>query len=126
MCASKNCNILIGNDDEFGVLANNYDKGFEIAQELSKEISIVIYKKGEEGSVTFYDNKKINKGIFLVKVLKPTGAGDAFNGAFATALCEEKSIKETLIFANAFAGISTTRIGTANSMPSREAIDKLL
>ena len=60
------------------------------------------------------------------KVIDTTGAGDAFNGAFATALCEDKSIEEALKFANAFAGISTTRIGTANSMPSRDEIDKLL
>ena len=46
--------------------------------------------------------------------------------AFATALCEGKSILDSLKFANTFAGISTTRIGTANSMPSRDEIDKLL
>ena len=40
--------------------------------------------------------------------------------------CEEKSITDAIKFANAFAGISTTRIGTANSMPSREEIEKLL
>ena len=60
------------------------------------------------------------------KVIDTSGAGDAFSGAFATALCEEKSITDSIKFANAFAGISTTRIGTANSMPSREEIDKLL
>ena len=48
------------------------------------------------------------------------------NGAFATALCEDQSIKDSLIFANTFAGISTTRVGTAKSMPTREEIDKLL
>ena len=56
----------------------------------------------------------------------PENSLDAFSGAFATALCEEKSISNSIKFANAFAGISTTRIGTANSMPSREEIDKLL
>ena len=60
------------------------------------------------------------------KVIDTSGAGDAFSGAFATALCEEKSIPNAIKFANAFAGISTTRIGTANSMPSREEIEKLL
>ena len=60
------------------------------------------------------------------RVKDTSGAGDAFNGAFATALCEDKPISEALKFANAFAGISTTRIGTANSMPSRAEIEKLL
>ncbi len=60
------------------------------------------------------------------KVVDTSGAGDAFNGSFATALCENKSIVDSIKFANAYAGISTTRIGTANSMPTRVEIDKIL
>tara|TARA_Y100001970_G_C14247195_1_gene869130 strand:- start:2754 stop:3671 length:918 start_codon:yes stop_codon:yes gene_type:complete len=60
------------------------------------------------------------------KVVDTSGAGDAFNGSFATALCENKSIVDSVKFANAYAGISTTRIGTANSMPTRVEIDKIL
>ena len=59
------------------------------------------------------------------KVVDTSGGGDAFNGAFAAALCEDKSIKESIEFANKYAGISTTRIGTANSMPLRAEIDNL-
>ena len=60
------------------------------------------------------------------KVVDTSGAGDAFNGSFATALCENKSIVDSIKFANTYAGISTTRIGTANSMPTRVEIDKIL
>ena len=60
------------------------------------------------------------------QVVDTSGAGDAFNGSFATALCENKSIVDSVKFANAYAGISTTRIGTANSMPTRVEIDKIL
>ena len=92
---------------------------------------------GEEGFTVNFDEKGVyfqNKDDSLYvppldlgnKVVDTSGAGDAFNGAFATALCEDKSIKDSLIFANTFAGISTTRVGTAKSMPSREEIDKLL
>ena len=55
-----------------------------------------------------------------------TGAGDAFNAGFAASLTEGQNIKDALKFASATAGLSTTKIGTANSMPSREEIDKLL
>ena len=60
------------------------------------------------------------------KVVDTTGAGDAFNAGFAAALTEGQNIKDALKFASATAGLSTTKIGTANSMPSREEIDKLL
>ena len=61
-------------------------------------------------------------------VVDTTGAGDAFNGGFAVALTEKErnNIKDSIKFANATAGLSTTKIGTANSMPSRDEIDKLL
>ena len=91
-------------------------------------IKNVVITLGDKG--VYFENK--DESYFVPsltlgdRVIDTTGAGDAFNGAFATALCEEKSIKDALIFANAFAGISTTRIGTANSMPSRDEIDKLL
>ena len=69
-------------------------------------------------------------GIFsgFIHILAPvtTGAGDAFNAGFAAALTEGQNIKDALKFASATAGLSTTKIGTANSMPSREEIDKLL
>ena len=37
-----------------------------------------------------------------------------------------QNIKDAIAFASATAGLSTTKIGTANSMPSREEIDKIL
>ena len=55
-----------------------------------------------------------------------TGAGDAFNAGFAAALTENQEIREAIAFASATAGLSTTKIGTAKSMPSREEIDKIL
>ena len=61
-------------------------------------------------------------------VVDTTGAGDAFNGGFAVALTENEkhNIKDAIKFASATAGLSKTKIGTANSMPSRDEIDKLL
>ena len=55
-----------------------------------------------------------------------TGAGDAFNAGLAVALTEGKNIRETLVFANTTAGLSTTKIGTANSMPNRDEIENSL
>ena len=59
-------------------------------------------------------------------VVETTGAGDAFNGGFATALSEGKSPEEAVRFGCATASISVTRAGTAPAMPSREEVEKLL
>ena len=124
--ASKNCDILIGNDDEFGILANDYNKGFQYAKELAKELSIIIYKKGEKGSITFYDNKQIKKGIFPVKALKPTGAGDAFMGSFIGGLLNNKNIEESVEYGSASAAIVVTKVGCAPAMPTQNEIEEFM
>ncbi|MCY1126263.1 ribokinase [Frigidibacter sp. RF13] len=59
-------------------------------------------------------------------VVETTGAGDAFNGAFAAALAGGMAPVAAVRFACAGAGISVTRPGTAPSMPARSEIEALL
>ena len=82
-------------------------------------IKNVIITLGEKG--IYFANEKENFFLEAYKLKKPvidtTGAGDAFNGAFAVGLANDLDIKEALSFANKVAGISTTRLGAASSMP---------
>jgi ribokinase len=93
-------------------------------------IKNIIITLGEKGA--FFANDRENFHVPVIDLNNPvvdtTGAGDAFNGGFAVALTEngKQNIKDSINFASATAGLSTTKIGTANSMPSREEIDKLL
>lgn len=61
-----------------------------------------------------------------VEVLDTTGAGDAFNGGLVTALSEGKDLFAAAKFANALAAVSVQRMGTTNSMPTREEIDAFI
>ena len=63
-----------------------------------------------------------------IKVVDTTGAGDAFVGAFATALAElgPDKIEQAARFANAGAALSVTKHGTAPAMPQRAEINALL
>ncbi len=93
---------------------------------LKKGIKNVIITLGEKG--IYFSNGKENFFLEAYKlkqaVLDTTGAGDAFNGAFAVGLANDLDIKEALSFANKVAGISTTRLGAASSMPfAKEVID---
>ena len=124
--ASSLCDILIGNDDEFGVLAMKFEDSFQQAKELSKNISLVIFKKGEKGSVTLFNNKEITKGIFPVKALKPTGAGDAFMGAFIGSLLNVKSVEESIVIGSAAAAIVVTKVGCAPAMPMQNEIEEFM
>lgn len=85
----------------------------------------IIITLGEKG--LFYTDGK--EEIFIeatkVKAIDTIGAGDAFNGGFAYALLQKKPIKDALIFANKVAGLSTTKQGAGNAMPSLEEVNKL-
>lgn len=63
---------------------------------------------------------------FPVRALDTTAAGDAFNGAFATALMLGKSPVESARFGAAAAAISVTRPGAQPSMPSMEEVQRML
>lgn len=58
-----------------------------------------------------------------VEVVDTTAAGDAFNGAFATALAEGATPREAAGFALAASALAVTRRGAQPSMAAREQID---
>jgi len=124
--------FLTPNETEASFYVNKKISNKEDVKMASKDllnlgVKNVVITLGEKG--VYFENLRENYFIPALdlqdKVVDTSGAGDAFNGAFAAALCEEKNVRESIEFANKFAGISTTKIGTANSMPLRSEIDKL-
>ena len=62
-------------------------------------------------------------GIFEVDALKPTGAGDAFMGAFISSLLKKKSIKDSVMYGSAAAAMVVTRVGCSSAMPNYEELE---
>jgi ribokinase len=101
----------------------------------AKKAAEVFFKLGVKqvvitmGSLGAYANNG-QKDEFLpclpVNAVDTTGAGDAFNGAFVTALAEGKDLFEALRFGIAGGSLSTTKLGTAPAMPARSEIDAAL
>ena len=106
---------------------NDYNQGINLAEQLSKSTAtIVIYKMGEKGSITFTAKEKIMTGIFPVSALKPTGAGDAFMGVFISSLLKKRTLKESIVYASAAAAIVVTRVGCSPAMPNNEELDNFV
>jgi 5-dehydro-2-deoxygluconokinase len=123
---ARMCDIIIGNDDEFGVLARNYDDGLAAARALAAEGKTVVYKMGHRGAITLTGDAEFRTGIYPVKALKPTGAGDAFMGGFLIALAGGQSLRESVLRGSATAAIVVTRVGCAPAMPDSAELDAFI
>ena len=120
--AGDYCSGIIGNDDEFAILSGNYDDGLSYAKKISRNCDLVIYKIGEKGSITFANNEEIQRGIFQVKPLKPTGAGDAFMGSFIGAILKSYDLQKAIEIGSAAAAIVVTKVGCAPAMPDLDEV----
>ena len=77
---------------------------------------------GEKGSITFANNKEIHRGIYPVKPLKPTGAGDAFMGSLIGALLKNYDLQKAIEIGSAAAAIVVTKVGCAPAMPNLDEV----
>jgi ribokinase len=98
------------------------------AQQLqAKGVGGVILKLGAKGAfLATQSGTQATIKSFEVKAVDSTGAGDAFNGAFATALMLGQSPLQAAIFASAAAAISVTRVGAQASMPTIAEVHQML
>ena len=86
----------------------------------------VIITLGVRGAYFTNGREEIFVPALKVKAVETTGAGDAFNGGLATAIAEGMPMETALRFATCTAAISVTRLGSSQSMPSREEILALM
>ena len=94
---------------------------------LAKGVGAAVITLGERGAFVKSRTVRAHVPAFDAgAVVETTGAGDAFNGAFAAALAEGAAALEAVRFGCAAGALSVTRAGTAPSMPRRPEIETLL
>ena len=120
--AAAMCDVIIGNDVEFGVMG----EGLMLARKLAQSTQVVIYKMGEKGSITFAGGQEFETGIYPVTALKPTGAGDAFMGAFITSWADGINVETCVKRGSAAAAIVVTKVGCAPAMPDTKELDQFM
>jgi 5-dehydro-2-deoxygluconokinase len=127
LMAARLCDIVVGNDEEFGLLAGRIEDGLATARGLVADSrKIAVYKMGERGAVTLTATDEITTGIYRTTALKPTGAGDSFMGGFLAALAAGRPLREAVLRGSAAAAMVVARVGCAPAMPSGEELDAFL
>jgi len=127
----KKISIITPNETEAeiltGVKVNNDDDAQKAADILKKKgVDTVIITLGSRGAFVFDNEFNGLVPSFKVKAVDTTAAGDVFNGAFTVALSEGKSVKDSVLFGNAAAALSVTKLGAQPSAPHREDIENML
>lgn len=126
------CDFITPNESEAekltGVTIKTVDDARIAAQRLlDRGVGCAVITLGLQGVLLCDATQSIHVPCFKAgEVVDTSGAGDAFNGAFAVALAERMTLSDALQFASAVAGISVTRPGTALSMPTRAMTNALL
>ena len=119
--------VIVANDEEFGFMAGGIEKGLAKARELANSTaSIVVYKMGHLGAITFADGEETQSGIYKVEALKPTGAGDSFMAGFIASIAEGRDLNEAVMRGSACASIVVAKPGCAPAMPNTEQLEAFL
>ena len=125
--AAAQCDMIVGNDEEFGFMAGDYDKGLEKARELVRTTAeLVIYKMGEAGAITITRDGEFRTGIYPVEALKPNGAGDSFMSGLMTSIADGFELKEAILRGSACASIVVAKPGCAPAMPNKAELEDFL
>ena len=113
----KSVDAVVINDEEAKLLTKE-DNLIKCAKKIMAwGTSYVIIKKGEHGSLFFYEDLIFpSVGFSLESVLDPTGAGDSFAGAMIGYLASKKNtsiseIKKSIVFGNVMGSFAVERYG---------------
>lgn len=79
----------------------------------------VLLTLGKRGSVCMRGEEEARSGIYPVKVVDTTAAGDTFLGFFLTEALDHKRLPDALALATAASSICVQRMGAADSVPRR-------
>ena len=125
--AAAECDMIVGNDEEFGFMAGSIEKGLAKAKRLSEtSATIVVYKMGPLGAITFANGEEIRTGIYPVEALKPTGAGDSFMAGLMTSIAGGHDLKTAILRGSACASVTVSKPGCAPAMPDTHTLETFL
>lgn len=107
-----------------GIKVKDEKSAFKAAQIISgKGVENVVITLGKMGAFVKEKDEFIMIPAIEVETVDSTGAGDVFCGAVSVCLAENKSLVDSVKFANYAAAISVTRIGAQSAIPFRREVN---
>ncbi len=130
------CDILKISDNEIQWLSGeeDYDTGIAWIRQRFPHIKLILLSMGRDGSRAYNGNLSVEvPALTFVRAIETTGAGDTFFGGVLHHVIQwglreytEAELTQMLSFANAAAGIITTRKGALRVMPVEDEIRAMM
>jgi len=113
----KSVDAVVVNDEEAKLITKEYNLIKCAKKMMSWGAKYVIIKKGEHGSLMFFEDLVFpTAGFSLEDILDPTGAGDSFAGAMIGYLASKNStsfstIKKAVVYGNVMGSFAVEKYG---------------
>jgi ribokinase len=122
--------ICVPNEPELELLAEISVRTMEEIERAARRIidrgpPTVLVTLGERGVLIVTEDASEHVPAFPMDPVDTTGAGDAFIGALAVFLAEDRILLEAVRRASAAAALSVTKLGAQASFPSRADVEGL-
>lgn len=115
--STEDAEYVFGGADEQQTLQAVIDAGARVA----------VLKRAEQGcAVATAEGDRLSVPAWPVDVVDSTGAGDAFDAAFAVQWLEGRPLEEAARFANAVGALATTGLGATAALPTRRQVEAFL
>nr|WP_305114276.1 PfkB family carbohydrate kinase [Parasutterella excrementihominis] len=88
--------------------------------------SRVVLTLGSDGVIYRDKNQTCKQGIFKVKAVDTTAAGDTFTGYFIASILAEMPIEEALRMCARASSITVSRMGATDSIPTMDEVKEAL
>lgn len=123
--------ILTPNQTEarvlLGLAADDVTDDMELCGRLlDLGVGTVVLTRGEQGAVIVEAEATTPVPAFTVEVIDSTGAGDAFNGALASALAQGSTLNQAVVRAAAAGALACTKLGVIPALPTAAELERVV
>ena len=123
----ENCSILFPGIEELLLITSECSIDAAVRKVLSNgKTEIIALKRGSKGCTVFTKDTKFDLGVYSVKPVDATGAGDCFDAAFLCGLLENKSLLDCAKLATAAASLNTATFGPMEGKISIENVNSMI
>ncbi|MGA0614954.1 tagatose kinase [Paracoccus sp. KR1-242] len=118
--------LFLPSGEELFLFEPDRDEAGAVEALLARGIRTVVLKRGAKGASLFQQGLRADAQPIPVEELDPTGAGDAFGGAFLSFWLRGTDPAEALRLANAAGARAVTRLGPMEGTSTRIELDAIL